>query len=47
MPFLLYDSTNPVGSGLSYTEKNGLQGPMLEAGTALMGLLFEKGAQDA
>lgn len=47
VPFLLYDSTNPVGSGLSYTEKNGLQGPMLEAGTALMCLLFEKGGQDA
>lgn len=42
VPFLVYDSTNPVGSGLSYTERNGLQGPLLEAGTELMGVLFGK-----
>lgn len=42
VPFLIYDSTKDSGSGLSYTEKNGLTGPLLEAGTALMGLLFGK-----
>ena len=40
VPFLIYDSTKPSGSGLAYTEKNGLKGPMVEAGTALMGMLF-------
>lgn len=44
VPFFLYDSTNPTGSGLSYTEKNGLQGPSLTAGTQLLGLLFGTGA---
>ena len=42
VPFLIYDSTRDSGSGLPYTEKNGLTGPLLEAGTALMGLLFGK-----
>ena len=42
VPFLIYDSTTDQGSGLPYTEKNGLQGPMVEAGTALMSLLFGK-----
>lgn len=42
VPFLIYDSTDTAGSGLPYTEKNGLQGPMIEAGTALMGLLFKE-----
>lgn len=40
VPFLIYDSTKPSGSGLAYTEKNGLKGPMVEAGTALMDMLF-------
>ena len=40
VPFLIYDSTKKNGSGLSYTEKNGLKGPLVEAGTALMGMLF-------
>lgn len=40
VPFLIYDSTKASGSGFAYTEKNGLQGPMVEAGTALMGMLF-------
>ena len=44
VPFFLYDSTNPTGSGLSYTEKNGLQGPSLAAGTQLLDLLFGTGA---
>lgn len=40
VPFLLYDSTHPVGEGRSYTEQNGQMGPYLPDGTALMGLLF-------
>lgn len=40
VPFLIYDSTKTSGSGLAYTEKNGLRGPMVKAGTALMGMLF-------
>ncbi len=44
VPFIIYDSRDSQGSGLAYTEKNGLAGPMVEAGTALMGMLFEKEA---
>ncbi|MCQ2418924.1 MAG: alkaline phosphatase family protein [Clostridia bacterium] len=40
VPFFLYDSTKQEGSGLSYTEKNGLRGPFMEAGTQLLDLLF-------
>ncbi len=40
VPFLIYDSRQKQGSGLSYTEKNGLNGPFVEDGTALMGMLF-------
>lgn len=40
VPFFLYDSTKEEGSGLSYTEKNGLCGPFVEAGTQLLDLLF-------
>ena len=40
VPFILYDSRSINGSGLSYTEKNGLKGPILEEGTSLMSLLF-------
>jgi 2,3-bisphosphoglycerate-independent phosphoglycerate mutase len=42
VPFILYDSGADRGSGLAYTEKNGLKGPVLEDGTALLPLLFEK-----
>lgn len=42
VPFLIYDSTKESGSGLAYTEANGLKGPLVEAGTALMGMLFEE-----
>jgi 2,3-bisphosphoglycerate-independent phosphoglycerate mutase len=42
VPFLIYDSTQEQGSGLAYTEQNGLTGPLLSAGTALMDLLFGK-----
>ena len=47
VPFLIYDSTQDSGSGMTYTEKNGLTGPMLDAGTALMGLLFGKAENHA
>ena len=40
VPFLIYDSTKPH-RGLAYTEKNGEQGPYVDAGTKLMGMLFE------
>ena len=42
VPFLIYDSTRPVGSGLTYTEANGEKGPYVEAGTELMGMLFDQ-----
>ena len=45
VPFLLYDSRGGQGSGLSYTEANGLRGPIIEDGTALMDLLFQTGAE--
>ena len=42
VPFLLYDSRRTDGSGLDYTEKNGLAtGVFVENGTALMGMLFD------
>ena len=43
VPFILYDSREPSGSGLPYTEANGLLGPHVEDGTALMDLLFRTG----
>ena len=43
VPFLLYDSREPEGSGLTYTEKNGLAtGLFLPEGTALLDMLFER-----
>lgn len=42
VPFLIYDSTKPVSTGLSYTEANGEQGTFIPAGTELMGMLFQK-----
>lgn len=43
VPFLLYDSREKECSGLSYTEKNGLDtGLFLPEGTALLDMLFEK-----
>ena len=41
--FLLYDSRGGEASGLPYTEANGLLGPHVEDGTALMDLLFQTG----
>ena len=41
VPFIIYDSReNSPGSGLAYTETNGLKGPMIPEGTALLGMLF-------
>ena len=40
VPFLIYDSTAEQGNGLCYTEKNGLNGPMVSSGTVLMDMLF-------
>lgn len=42
VPYMLYDSRVDTGAGLPYTEANGLKGPFLPDGTALMDLLFEK-----
>ncbi len=42
VPFIIYDSTKALGSGRSYTEKNGLTGPLVREGTALMAMLFEE-----
>ena len=42
VPFLLYDSTCPQGSGLLYTEADCEKGPFIPDGTALMRLLFEE-----
>lgn len=41
VPFLIYDSTKPADTGLGYTEQNGEKGPYVDAGTKLMGMLFE------
>lgn len=41
VPFILYDSRETAkGSGLAYNEANGLKGPMVNNGTALLGMLF-------
>lgn len=40
VPFMIYDSTAPKNSGLSYTEQNGEKGPYLDRGTDLMKVLF-------
>ena len=42
VPWMLYDSRKPEGMGLPYTEANGLKGPFLPNGVALMDMLFEK-----
>ena len=42
VPFLIYDSTKPRATGLSYTEANGEKGPFVPEGTKLMGMLFEE-----
>lgn len=42
VPFILYDSRKTEGSGLPYSERSGEKGLYVAAGTALMGMLFEK-----
>jgi 2,3-bisphosphoglycerate-independent phosphoglycerate mutase len=42
VPFLLYDSRKDTKSGQSYSEADGNQGPFIDAGVNLMGMLFEK-----
>ena len=40
--YILYDSRVKAGSGRSYTEANGLLGPHVEDGVALMSMLFRE-----
>lgn len=42
VPYLIYDSTQDSGVGLTYTEQNGEQCPYLDAGTKLMDQLFAR-----
>ena len=42
VPFMLYDSRFDLHNGMRYTEAWGEKGAVVEAGTALMGLLFGK-----
>jgi 2,3-bisphosphoglycerate-independent phosphoglycerate mutase len=42
VPYMIYDSRKNSGSGLSYTEANGLKGPFVDDGSRLMNMLFEK-----
>jgi len=42
VPYLIYDSTKKRAGGLPYTEKNGLKGPLMSAGTGLLRELFEQ-----
>jgi len=42
VPYILYDSREEKGSGLAYSEANGLKGPLVKAGVELMGKLFEQ-----
>ncbi len=42
VPYLLYDSRRDSGFGGGYDEPTGMAGPAVEAGTALMGMLFEQ-----
>jgi len=42
VPYVIYDSRKKDGSGLNYSEANGLKGPVVKAGTELMSILFEQ-----
>lgn len=42
VPYLIYDSRKNLGTGLTFSEANGLKGPYLDAGTMLMPHLFEQ-----
>ena len=42
VPYMLYDSRENSGGGLSYTEKSGELGPQVNSGVSLMSMLFER-----
>jgi 2,3-bisphosphoglycerate-independent phosphoglycerate mutase len=42
VPFILYDSRKDLAAGGSYSEAEGQQGPYVDDGTKLMGMLFEQ-----
>jgi 2,3-bisphosphoglycerate-independent phosphoglycerate mutase len=42
VPFLLYDSRKDTNTGYNYSEADGIKGPFVDAGTKLMGMLFEQ-----
>lgn len=41
VPYILYDSRKDKGSGLPFSEENGLKGPCIKAGVELMAKLFD------
>ncbi|MDD3164678.1 MAG: alkaline phosphatase family protein [Oscillospiraceae bacterium] len=45
VPYMIYDSTKNMGTGKPYTEQYGEEGPYVDAGVKLMGLLFGEGAE--
>lgn len=46
VPYIIYDNRQKTQVGLSYTEENGLKGPFISEGIALMPALFELRAQE-
>lgn len=40
VPFVIYDSTKDTHAAKPYTESCGLEGPFVDQGTKLMGMLF-------
>jgi 2,3-bisphosphoglycerate-independent phosphoglycerate mutase len=42
VPYLLYDSRKDQRSGRTYSEDEGAEGPFVDAGIRLMGMLFEQ-----
>lgn len=47
VPVIFYDSRKDSGHGMTYTEENGMNGPNIPVGTALLDILLERpGAQD-
>lgn len=45
VPYLLYDSRKDMNTGLTYSEEDGAKGPYIDAGSKLMGMLFEQQQQ--
>lgn len=41
VPYIIYDSRGGEGSGLAYSEANGMKGGLIEPGTRIMDRLFE------